>query len=154
MKKIIAVILIIALFVPAACSADSLDSARTRYNVKASFWGAPELPEKYTESAYGKDTYFFFMLDKITIAFTGSKDDIHMGHVFYDEGANVSSFLYACMAMADTIISSIRSIDLGGFILTGFTLCKKGDSPVPYSVSGYATMEKQEDQIIFSCMDY
>jgi len=154
MKKIITIVLVLALLLPSCCSADDLDSIRARYNIKASYWGAPKLPDTYSEAPAANGSYYFFMLDKITVAFSGPRDDIVNGYVFYDEGADVGSFLYSCMAMATTVISSVSYIDIGGFIITGFTLCKHGESAVPYYLSGYAAMDIQENQIVFSCMDY
>lgn len=154
MKKAIIIIMITMLLVPCFCSADSLIQNRARYNIQAAVWGVDELPSSHADSSDQNGTNYFYLMDKITVCFYGtSEENISIGHVFYDEGADIGKYLYHCMAMAGTMIPDASKINLAGMILLGFAQCKNGYDSVPYSIAGdYAMMKKNGNQIIFSCM--
>lgn len=153
-KKFISIILLLFILVPSVCSADSLYTLKAMYDLHAQTYGTSQLPESFVDFKDAGGTHYFYIMDKITVDFYGpSIDDIRQGFVFFDEGADIGTYLYHCLSMAKTIIPSASSMDIGGMVICGFPLCRKGNEFPKYGINGdYAIIQKLNDQVVFSCM--
>lgn len=147
MKKIIAILLLLCLFVPCA-SADARDDFKAQYSTVAKVFGAPPV---FTSNRYDNGIQIKLSNDLFIRASMNASGKVDTVGVYCNSTAEEGNFLAACMA----VMAAFNDVDMDGYgiLLNQFSKIKAGkanDSPyITKAYNYFSVRTNAESKYIF-----